>query len=154
MSQALCCLGLKTGTENCTLKINVKLSKRHDIWALSLSEIKRMKCDTSSPLFQFKKSFKSYWVLIQRPNQIWHPRVGTIYTNTLLRVGFLWMTPLGVQNLMVCVTPFRANLEVWHGWVALMCERVIYSALYTTLSLYGLFQRLDPSPSPVLASMI
>ena len=70
MSRALRCLGLKTGLENCALKIYVKLSERHDIWVLSVSKIKRMKCDTSSPLFHFKKSFKSYWVLIQRPNAI------------------------------------------------------------------------------------
>ena len=59
-----------------------------------------MKCDTLSPLFQFKKSFKSYWVLIQRPNAFkgvyceWHH--------------------LGVQNLMVCFTPFRGQFRgVW-----------------------------------------
>ena len=60
MSRALCCLGLKTGSENGALKIYVNLSKRHGIRALPLSEIKRMTCDTSSPLFHFKKSFKSY----------------------------------------------------------------------------------------------
>ena len=71
MTRALCCLGLKMGSENSTVKIYVKLSKRYDILALPLSEIKKMKCDTSFPLFHFKKSFKSYWVLIQRPNATW-----------------------------------------------------------------------------------
>ena len=87
------------------------------IWGLSLSEIlKRMKCDTSaSPLFQFKKSFKSYRVLIQRPNAIWGSnfKLGTIYTNM---VSHEWHH-LGMQNLMVCVTPFR-------GWFGGVCTRV------------------------------
>ena len=93
MSQALHCLGLKTGLKNGALKIYVNLSKRHDIWALPLSEIKRMKCDISSPLFHFKKCFKSYWILIQRRNAIQGIRFGTIYTYTPWRVGFSWMTP-------------------------------------------------------------
>ena len=100
MSQTLCCLGLKRGSENSSLKIYVKLSKRHDVWALSLSEIRRMKCDTSSPLFQYEKSFKSYWVLTQR-------------SNAFKGVYCEWRH-LGVQNLMVCVTPFRGQYgDVW-----------------------------------------
>ena len=98
MSRALCCLGLKTGSENITLKIYVKLSKRHNIWALSFSEIKWMKCDTSSPLFQFMKSFKSYWVLIQRPN--------------VFKSVYCEWRHFRVQNLMVCVTPFRGQFGV------------------------------------------
>ena len=44
-------------------------------------------------------------------------KLGTIYTNTPLRVGFLWMMPFRVQNLTVCGTPFR-------GQFGGMCTRV------------------------------
>ena len=44
--------------ENRALKIYVKFPKRHDTWALPLSEIKRMKCDTSSPPRKASKSTK------------------------------------------------------------------------------------------------
>ena len=77
---------------------------------------KGMKCDTSSPLFQFKKSFKSYWVLIQRPNA---SRVSDLVpfrasTNKPSRLGSCESRHLGVQNLMVCVMPFRGQFGgVW-----------------------------------------
>ena len=57
MSRALLCLGLKTGSENSAFKIYVKLSKTHDM-SFVLSEIKRMKCDTSSPMFHSKKKLQ------------------------------------------------------------------------------------------------
>ena len=99
MSQAFCCLGLKTGSENITLKIYVKLSKRHDIWALSFSEIKWTKCDTSSPLFSLWKASKAIECLYR--------------DQTPSRVYCEWRH-LGVQNLMVCVTPFRGQFGgVW-----------------------------------------
>ena len=105
MSRALCCLGLKTESENSTSMIYVKLSKKHDrpIWVLSLSEIKRMKCDTSSPLFLFKKSFKSYWVLIQRPNAF--------------KGVYCEWCHLEVQTFMVCATPFRGQFGGVWIWV-------------------------------------
>ena len=128
MSQARRCLVLKTGSENSTLKIYVKLSKKHNIWALSLSKIKRMKCDTSSPLFQLKKSFKSYWV-IQGPNAF---RVSDLAPFTQIRLqGYVsceWRHS-GMQNMMLCITPFRGQFVgvwtrvgstyvwEWHPWV-------------------------------------
>ena len=100
MSRVLRCLGLRTGSENSTLKIYVKLSKRH-IWALPLSEIKKMKCDTF-PLFHFKKSFKSYWVLIQWPNAIGYQIWRHLHK-------YSWMMPFRGAKLMVCATPFRGQ---------------------------------------------
>ena len=60
-----------------------------------------MKCDTSSPLLQFKKSLKSFWD--QMPF-----RVSDLAPFTQIRDSCEWRH-LGVQNLMVCVTPFRGQ---------------------------------------------
>ena len=103
------------------------------IWGLSLSEIlKGMKCDTSaSPLFQFKKSFKSYWVL--------NFKLGTIYTNTPLRVGFSWTTPFRGAQFMVCVTPFR-------GQFGGVCTRVGSTYVWERAPRGGLLLRLMKTP--------
>ena len=87
-----CCLGLQTRSENSTLKIYVKLSKRHDIWALSLSEIKRMKCDPSSPLFQWKLQKRlsvNTKIKCMLRYQIWHH----LHKYTFKDIGFLWLKP-------------------------------------------------------------
>ena len=67
------------------------------IWGLSVSEIlKRMKCDTfASPLFQFKKKLqKLLRVNTETKRHLGIKfKLGTINTNTPLRVGFSWMMP-------------------------------------------------------------
>ena len=98
------------------------------IWGLSLTEIlKRMKYDTSaSPLFQFKKSFNSYWVFIQKPNailgikfQTWHHLHKYAFKGRFLRNDAI----KGCKIWWCALSHLGANLEVCaHGWVALMCE--------------------------------
>ena len=91
------------------------------IWGLSLSEIlKRMKCDTSaSPLFQFKKSFKSYRSVNTETKRHLgiNFKLGTIYTNTPLRVGFSWMTPFRGAK-------FDGVRYAIRGWFGGVCTRM------------------------------
>ena len=91
------------------------------IWGLSLSEIlKRMKCDTSaSPLFQFKKSFKRYRSVNKETKRHLgiNFELGTIYTNTPLRVGFSWMTPFRGAK-------FDGVRYAIRGWFGGVCTRV------------------------------